>query len=111
MVFEPTSNGTGHEVKLITIDFETYYDKEFSLSKLTTEEYVRSEKFEIIGVAIKVDNEEPVWASGTHEQLKRWMQREFVWSEAMVLAHNTMFDGAILSWVLDIHPRVWLDTL
>jgi len=98
-------------VKLITIDFETYYDKEFSLSKLTTEEYVRSEKFEIIGVAIKVDNEEPVWASGTHEQLKRWMQREFVWSEAMVLAHNTMFDGAILSWVLDIHPRVWLDTL
>ena len=111
MVFEPTSNGTGHKVKLITIDFETYYDKEFSLSKLTTEEYVRSEKFEIIGVAIKVDNEEPVWASGTHEQLKRWMQREFVWSEAMVLAHNTMFDGAILSWVLDIHPRVWLDTL
>ncbi|NBW11689.1 MAG: hypothetical protein EBR82_27020 [Caulobacteraceae bacterium] len=98
-------------MKLITIDFETYYDKEFSLSKLTTEEYVRSEKFEIIGVAIKVDNEEPVWASGTHEQLKRWMQREFVWSEAMVLAHNTMFDGAILSWVLDIHPRVWLDTL
>ena len=29
----------------------------------------------------------------------------------MVLAHNTMFDGAILSWLLDIHPRVWADTL
>ena len=29
----------------------------------------------------------------------------------MVLAHNTLFDGAILSWIFDIHPRVWLDTL
>ena len=35
---------------LITIDFETYYDKEYSLSKLTTEEYIRDKKFEVIGV-------------------------------------------------------------
>jgi ribonuclease D len=28
-----------------------------------------------------------------------------------VLAHNTMFDGAILSWLFDIHPKLWLDTL
>jgi hypothetical protein len=38
---------------IITIDFETYYDKEFSLSKITTEEYIRSPQFEIIGVAIR----------------------------------------------------------
>ena len=29
----------------------------------------------------------------------------------MVLAHNTMFDGAILSWLFGIEPRVWVDTL
>lgn len=98
-------------MKLITIDFETFYDRDFSLSKLTTEEYVRSSQFEIIGIGIKVDNQEPLWASGTHEQLKNWLQREFPWSESMVLAHNTMFDGAILSWVLGIHPMGWLDTL
>lgn len=98
-------------MKLITIDFETFYDRDFSLSKLTTEEYVRSSQFEIIGIGIKVDNQEPQWASGTHEQLKNWLQREFPWSESMVLAHNTMFDGAILSWVLGIHPMGWLDTL
>ena len=34
--------------QLLTIDFETYYDKDFSLSKITTEEYVRSELFEVI---------------------------------------------------------------
>jgi hypothetical protein len=34
---------------VITIDFETYYDREFSLSKITTEEYVRDRRFEVIG--------------------------------------------------------------
>nr|WP_289168970.1 hypothetical protein [uncultured Parasutterella sp.] len=28
-----------------------------------------------------------------------------------VLCHNTAFDGAILSWVYDIHPKFLLDTL
>jgi hypothetical protein len=40
---------------VITIDFETYYDREFSLSKITTEEYVRDRRFEVIGVGVKVD--------------------------------------------------------
>jgi DNA polymerase len=98
-------------MNLITIDFETYYDRNFSLSKLTTEEYVRDGLFEIIGVGIKVNNEETQWASGKHADIKAWLQSEFDWANAMVLAHNTMFDGAILSWQLNIHPRVWLDTL
>ena len=40
---------------IISVDFETYYDKEFSLSKMTTEEYVRDDNFEVIGVGVKVD--------------------------------------------------------
>ena len=98
-------------MNLITIDFETYYDREFSLSKITTEEYVRSDMFEVIGVGVKVNTEETVWASGTHEQLKDWLQKSFNWADSMVLAHNTLFDGAILGWRFGIYPRVWLDTL
>jgi hypothetical protein len=41
---------------LITLDFETFYDTKFSLSRLTTEEYIRSSDFEIIGVGIKIDD-------------------------------------------------------
>ena len=55
---------------LITVDFETYYDKDFSLSKLTTEEYIRSLDFEVIGVGVKVNNGPTEWASGTYEQMK-----------------------------------------
>ena len=95
---------------LITIDYETYYDKEFSLSKMTTEEYIRDPRFQVIGVGVKVNNKETEWASGTHEEIKSYLQT-FDWHEAMLLAHNTMFDGAISSWCFDIHPRAYTDTL
>ena len=95
---------------LITLDFETYYDKDFSLRKLTTEEYIRDPRFEIIGVGVKVNNGPIEWASGTHEELRSYFNG-FDWENSMVLAHNTMFDGAILSWLFGINPRVWVDTL
>ena len=95
---------------IITVDFETYYDKEFSLSKLTTEEYVRDDKFEVIGVGVKVDEAETSWFSGTKEQTQEFLN-QYDWANAFVLAHNTAFDGAILSWHFGITPKVWLDTL
>jgi len=95
---------------IITIDFETYYDKDFSLSKLTTEEYIRDDRFEVIGVAVKVDDNETEWFSGTHEETKSFLD-EFNWGSSFVVAHNAMFDAAILTWNFGIFPMAWLDTL
>ena len=95
---------------LITLDFETYYDKDFSLRKVTTEAYIRDPQFEVIGVGVKVNDGQTEWASGTHEQIKRYLHT-FDWANAMLLCHNTMFDGAILAWVFDVRPRVLADTL
>ena len=95
---------------LITLDFETYYDQQYSLSKLTTEQYVRDDKFEVIGVGVKVNDGETEWASGTDEQIKSYLGT-FNWDKAMLLCHNAMFDGAILSWCFDIRPRMYADTL
>ena len=98
-------------MNIITVDFETYYDKTFSLSKLTTEQYVRSPEFEVIGLAVKVNSGETDWISGPFDAVKKYLHANYDWEGSAVLAHNTMFDGAILSWLFDIHPRVWLDTL
>jgi DNA polymerase I-like protein with 3'-5' exonuclease and polymerase domains len=98
-------------MNLITIDFETFYEKStFSLSKMTTEEYVRSDRFEVIGVAVKVNNGETEWASGTHEEIKGWL-KSFDWANSMAIAHNMMFDGFILSERFGIFPKVYADTL
>ena len=95
---------------IISVDFETYYDREFSLSKMTTEEYVRDDNFEVIGVGVKVDDAETEWFSGTYSETMHFLGK-FKWAEAFVLAHNTMFDGAILSWKFGVKPMAWLDTL
>jgi DNA polymerase len=97
-------------MKLITLDFETYYTKEFGFSRLTTEEYIRDPRFEVIGVAVQVENGEPEWFSGDRESLRKWLWK-FDWKNSMVLAHNTLFDGAILHWHFGITPAVFLDTL
>ena len=96
---------------IITVDFETYYDKQFSLSKLTTEEYIRNTKFEVIGVAVKVNGGETIWLSGEIDELRTYLHDNFSWETSALLAHNTMFDGAILNWVFDIRPKLYLDTL
>jgi len=97
-------------VKIITLDFETYYSREFSLTKLTTEEYVRSPEFEVIGVSVQVGDDEPVWFSGTRKETKEFLQT-FDFGSNLALAHNAMFDAAILNWHFDIRPKGWLDTL
>jgi DNA polymerase len=98
-------------VKIIALDFETYYDKEFSLKKLTTEEYIRDSRFEVIGVGVKEDDGSPAtWFSGTQTQIKKYLDSLDL-GQHLVLAHNAMFDAAILHWHFGISPRGWLDTL
>jgi DNA polymerase len=98
-------------MSLITIDFETYYtSKDLGFRTQTTEEYIRDSRFEVIGVAVQVDAGEPAWFSGDREATRKWL-KQFDWKNSMMLAHNTLFDGAILKWHFGITPMVYLDTL
>jgi DNA polymerase len=95
---------------ILTIDFETYYSKDFGFSKLTTEEYIRDPRFEVIGVAVQVDDGTPTWFSGTHSEIRNFLKK-YDWKHSMLVAHNTMFDGAILHWIFNITPMIYADTL
>jgi DNA polymerase len=97
-------------MNILTIDFETYYSREFSLTKVTTEEYVRSPQFEAIGVSVQQGDGEPVWFSGGAESMHQFLA-QYDWGKSLALAHNASFDGAILNWVFGIKPKGWLDTL
>ena len=97
-------------MNILTLDFETYYSKEFSLTKVTTEEYVRDPQFEVIGVSVQVNDGQPVWHSGSSHDLHQFLA-QFDWANSLALAHNAVFDGAILHWVYGLSPKGWLDTL
>jgi hypothetical protein len=94
----------------IALDFETFYSKDYSLSKMTTEEYIRDPRFQVIGVSVKVNGGVPEWFSGTARETIAFLQG-FDWANSMLIAHNTMFDAAILSWRCGIRPKVLADTL
>ncbi len=97
-------------MNIITVDFETYYSADLGFAKQTTEEYVRDPRFEVVGVAVQVNDGEPEWFSGdmlgTYAFLKN-----YDWANSLALAHNAMFDGFILSEHFQIKPKGWLDTL
>jgi len=97
-------------MQLITIDFETYYDSDFSLSKLTTEAYIKDSRFQVIGVGIKVDDGLTHWYTGSRSELKKILDSYKI-NEKALLCHNTIFDGAILSFIFSITPKLYLDTL
>ena len=97
-------------MNVITLDFETFYDRAFSLSKMTTEEYIRDELFEVIGVGVKVNDGETQWFSGTVKKTSEFLD-QFDWANSIAVAHNAMFDMAILNWHFDIRPKMIADTL
>ena len=93
---------------LLTLDFETYYDREYSLSKITTEEYIRSPEYETIGVAIQIGNAPTVWYPKPDVDAAL---KAIDWSDKLVVCQNTAFDGAILSWRYDIKPLALFDIM
>lgn len=97
--------------RILVIDFETYYDsREYTLRKMTTEEYVRDPRFKAFGLCVKeVGGKQPTkWVRG--EDIPAWADG-IDWSRTAVLAHNAQFDVTILSWRYGIQPAFILDTL
>lgn len=96
---------------MLTIDFETYYDKEYSLSRMSTEAYVYDDRFEIIMVSLKRNHEPTIWFTAkTLEEYREWLMDQGI-HRGMALAHNMMFDGLILARLGIPMPPMLLDTL
>lgn len=99
------------DLSLITLDFETYYDSEYSLSNkdINTSEYIRDPRFLVYGVGIKQNDGPCVWATGDDIESRL---RAIDWSRAALLCHNTAFDGFILTeHYRFVQPALYLDTL
>ena len=97
--------------RVLVLDFETKWDsKEYTLSKMTTEEYVRDARFGAWGCCFKWlgDSGKARWVGEPH--LQEYLNR-IDWSTTAILAQNTMFDGAILHWRYGVKPCFYFDTL
>ena len=92
----------------ITIDFETYFNKDYSLKKLSTIEYVRDDQFKAHGCAIKFNDEPSIWVS--HNDLQDYFNSLDI-SSYLWIAHNGLFDFLVLSEIFGVYPKEMADTL
>ena len=97
-------------MKILVVDFETRWDsKEYTLSKLTTEQYIRDPRFKAFGLCYKeLDVDGITWVS--HDDIQAWVD-SVDWADTAVLAHNAQFDVAILAWRYGARPKLILDSL
>jgi hypothetical protein len=102
-------------MNILTLDFETFFDDEYSLKKMTTEAYVRDPRFEALMVGIAFPDKfakNTQWVAGPDiaDHFADY-DRKFGWENTAVLCHHAHFDGLILSHHYGVKPHAWLDTL
>jgi DNA polymerase len=95
-------------LQTLFIDFETYYDNEYSLKRMTTAAYVMDERFLSRGASVAIDDGEPLWLP---DDKLRLFLKDIDWGNTRVVAHNTLFDGFILVHRYGYTPAEWCDTV
>jgi len=96
--------------RILTIDFETVWAPDYTLSSMTTEAYIRDPRFHAYGACIhEYGSGMPIqWYN--HDELPKILGT-YDWSTTAVLAHNARFDVGILSFVYGVRPAFIFDSL
>jgi hypothetical protein len=91
----------------IVADFESYYDQEYSLRRMTPVEYIMDPRFEITGCAVAEGDDGPAMWLDT-EQLPDYFRSK---AHLPFVSHNALFDMCIMTWRLGVRPPLMIDTM
>ena len=95
-------------MRLLTLDFETYYDKQYSLRKMTPAQYILDERYETICCATQIDAGPIETIDGP--EFPRWLA-QFDPADCISLTYNALFDNCILAWRYGWVPSRMVDGL
>jgi len=95
----------------IFIDLETYYDTDYSLSKMTTAEYVHDSRFETIMACYAIDDGPIQFLDGLDKHQLALLLKALPWEDATLVAHNAIFDGYVLAKRYGIYPEKYFCTM
>ena len=92
---------------VVTLDFETYFDSECSLRKLSYEQYINHPSFKVHCVGIKI-NDQPTFV--INQNIQEYLET-LIQDDTIVVAHNMLFDGAVLEFYYGIAVPIAYCTL
>lgn len=91
-----------------TIDFETFWSTDYSVSKMSPLEYVLGDQYETISCSIKRNDEPTEVFFG--DEVEGALSR-IDWPQVAACGHNMSgFDAYILAYRYKAHPKLWLCT-
>nr|DAE86733.1 MAG TPA: DNA POLYMERASE [Caudoviricetes sp.] len=96
-------------MNILTIDFETYYDSDYSLRKMTTIEYIMSGKFQAIMMSYAL-NDEPIKNALGYAEIKAVLD-SIDWNNTVLNAQNTQFDATIVQARFGHTAKFYTDTM
>ena len=99
--------GAQEIMQKIYLDFETYYDVQLTLTKMSTVQYINHPDFKVWGVGIKVEDNETEWYS---EDETPSVLEQIDWDNTAIVCHNTLFDAYILTQYFGHTPKYYYDT-
>jgi DNA polymerase I-like protein with 3'-5' exonuclease and polymerase domains len=91
-------------VDFTVLDFESYFDSDYTLKRLTTEEYVRDPRFKIHCAAVYSGEKQEIFTDNFAKNLAPYMGD-------FIICQHAQFDGLILSHHLGLFPKYWGCTL
>ena len=94
----------------IGLDFETFYDADYTLKKMENAQYVMDPRFESMGFSLRLPGQPAKFYTGTHDEQKAILAT-IPWDRVRVVAHNARFDGSILEWRFGFKPAAYLCTM
>lgn len=94
--------------RYVVIDLETPYGPGYSLQTMNYDEYIYDPKFTIFGIGVQFQNNGAFFVP--QAQVGDWI-RLMNWADYIVVCHNAYFDGAVLSWLYNVRPKAWADTM
>lgn len=110
LAITPRVENTKKLKHLLVLDFESYFDRdECSLKKLSPPEYIFHPKFKI-NLLAAFDINWPAPRIINPEEIPDFLA-QYPPEETVAVAHNMLFDGAILSWKYGWVPGRLVDTL
>ncbi len=105
----------GYPTDVLVYDFETFFSKDYTMSKMPMLQYVKDPRFELMGMAVKYNGGDTQYFDPV--SIKRILSKPSgiggveYFRNSTIVAHNAMFDCLILKEHFNICPPYCIDTL
>lgn len=99
-------------MRLVFLDFETYYAKDYSLTSMSTQSYIHDPQFKVHGFGFAQGNDPTRWVfAASTGLLAASILQKLELDSSILVCHNASFDAAILAWRYNIYPKFIIDTV